>query len=56
MRKELFNNTIFQRMESHDRKPAFGFQMRSAASSARTSSPSSSFTAMRSAWNVRVAG
>ena len=33
-----------------------GLSMRSAAASARTSSPSSSLTKMRSAWNVRVAG
>ena len=33
-----------------------GLRMRSAAASAATSSPSSSLTKMRSAWNVRVAG
>ena len=33
-----------------------GLRMRSAAGNARASSPSSSLTKMRSAWNVRVAG
>ena len=36
------------------RPPAF--KMRSAAESAAASSPSSSLTKMRKAWNVRVAG
>src|SRR5450755_3726368 len=37
------------------RRP-LGLRMRSAACSASTSSPNSSLTKMRSAWNVRVAG
>ena len=55
--EELLHDAVFQRMEAHDRR-AFrrASSIRSAAASARASSPSSSFTAMRRPWNVRVAG
>jgi hypothetical protein len=51
--EEALHDAVFQRMEGHDDEAPAGRSMRSAACSASTSSSSSPFTWMRSAWKVR---
>ena len=53
----LLHDAILERVEADDGDPSAGLRsVRAQRRARRASAPSSSLTAMRSAWNVRVAG